>query len=112
MPLHGDDQIEAIQETIRICKRNGYLVDYLKGHEEEVERLMSAQLVTHYTPVELDQRAHTLKTAVHAQLYAGVPEQKIKEFLKDVYKVDNEQYAQNILDYVKENPDPRDWYWP
>ena len=110
MPLHGDDHLKAIQETIQICKRDGYLVDHLKGHEEEVERLMSAQLVTHYTPLEMDQRAHTLKTAVHSQLYAGASDQDIKNFLKKVYKVENEQYAQNILDYVKENRDPDDWY--
>ena len=108
--LHKDDQIKAIQETIRICKSDGYLVDYLKGHEEEVERLMRTQLVTHYTPLEMDQRAHTLKTVACSWVDGGHSDQEIKDYLKKKYNVDNEQYAQNIVDYVKENPNPEDWY--
>ena len=71
---------------------------------------MSAQLVTIYTPVEMDQRALILKNVTLSLVESGQSDQEIKEFLKRIYKVDNEQYAQNILDYVKENPDPEDWY--
>lgn len=71
---------------------------------------MAAQLVTTYTPVEMDRRALALKTAVYSQLYAGMSDHDIKDFLKKAFNVDNEEYAQNILDYVKENPDPDDWY--
>lgn len=71
---------------------------------------MSAQLVTNYTPVEMDQRALVLKNVTISLVESGQSDQEIKKFLKRKYKVDNEQYAQNILDYVKENPDPEDWY--
>ena len=71
---------------------------------------MSAQLVTIYTPVEMDQRALILKNVTLSLVESGQSDQEIKEFLKRIYKVDNEQYAQNILDYVKENPDPEEWY--
>ena len=66
---------------------------------------MSAQLVTNYTPVEMDQRALVLKNVTISLVESGQSDQEIKKFLKRKYKVDNEQYAQNILDYVTE-----DWY--
>ena len=67
---------------------------------------MIAELVTHYTPIELDRRALILKTAAYSQLYAGMSDQDIKNFLKKTFNVDNEKYAQNILEYVKGHPDP------
>ena len=71
---------------------------------------MMAELKTRYTPQELDERSLKLKSAALVLLFAGHSDQKIKDYLKKRYKVDNEQYAQNILDYVKENPDPEEWY--
>ncbi len=58
----------------------------------------------------MDQRALVLKNVTISLVESGQSDQEIKKFLKRKYKVDNEQYAQNILDYVKENPDPEDWY--
>lgn len=110
MPLHEDEHLTAIQETIRICKKNGYLVDYLRDHEEEVERLMMAELMTRYTPVEADRKTRDEKIVALALLKAGNPDQTIKQIIMEMCNRDSEEYAQNILDYVKENPDPKDWY--
>ncbi len=71
---------------------------------------MIAELETRYTPVELDRRAHTLKTVAHSMVYNGHSGREVKDFLKKVYKVDNEEYAQNVLEYVKGHPDPDTWY--
>lgn len=71
---------------------------------------MTAELVTHYTPIELDRRAYMLKTVAISCVDCGYTDQEIKDYLKKKYKVDNEEYAQNILEYVKKHPDPDTWY--
>ncbi len=71
---------------------------------------MTAELVTHYTPVELDRRALVLKNVANSLVEAGLSDQKIKDYLRKRYKVENEQYANNILEYVKDHPDPDTWY--
>ena len=110
MQLHEDEHLKAIQETIRICKKNGYLVDYLRDHEEEVERLMMAELVTRYTPVALDERSLKLKSAALVLLFAGHSDQEIKDLIIKAFNLESEEYAQNVLDYVKDHPDQNTWY--
>ena len=51
-----------------------------------------------------------LKTVAISCVDCGYTDQEIKDYLKKKYKVDNEEYAQNILEYVKEHPDPDTWY--
>ena len=107
--FYKDNQLNQSKEPPGYAK-NRYLADYLKDHEEKVEWLMVAELKTQYTPVELDRRAQTLKSVAHSMVYNGHSDQEVKDFLKKVYKVDNEEYAQNILEYVKGHPDPDTWY--
>jgi len=40
MKLHKDESRLAVEETIRICKENGVLVEYLSRKRQEVEDIM------------------------------------------------------------------------
>ena len=83
---------------------------YLRDHEEEVERLMMAELVTRYTPVALDERSLKLKSAALVLLFAGHSDQEIKDLIIKAFNLESEEYAQNVLDYVKDHPDQNTWY--
>lgn len=71
---------------------------------------MAAQLVTHYTPVEMDERALKLKSAALVLLFAGHSDQEIKDLIIKVFDLESEKYAENVLDYVKNHPDQNTWY--
>ena len=72
---------------------------------------MAAQFTTQYTPVELDQRTLLMENTVRSLLNAGLPDQKIKEVTMQMYGFDSEEYAQNILDYIREFPEPDSRFW-
>ena len=76
-------------------------------HEAEVMRLMARVFETVDTTA-MNIRTYGMKISVLTLVRIGMTDEQI---VAEAAKMNNigEDYAQNILDYVKEHPDPEEW---
>ncbi len=85
---------EAVSETIRICKKNGYLADYLLKHEKEVRRV----LLMNREEIEQGYRDLLVEEARKKALAEGETERKKLKRERDSFANENADLKAKIAE--------------
>ena len=103
----SEQKQEAVARTINLCIQRGYLVEYLKAHRGEVEKIMMTMLSPEYVKMA-SERTERIKESIGMLRFLNMSEDKIKEAIIKRYDL-TPTYAQNFLDDDFDPEECRPW---